>query len=86
VIPALALGFLGFLPVSPWISSGDIRALIVFGVPSSLAEGRAKTRTLAGTAFHKPEGIWQGYRGLRVGGRACFSLKNMSWVLGRRRV
>ena len=55
-------GFRGSPRDRPGFPDGDIRAVLVFGVLSSLAEGRAKTRTPEGTGFHKPRGQRRGVR------------------------
>jgi hypothetical protein len=67
-------------------SAREIRARFGFlDVPSSLAEGRAKTRTPARTSETHAEGVnGTRYGVLGVGG--WFSSKNLSWIVGRRRV
>jgi hypothetical protein len=74
----LLLGFLGFPDISLGFPKGKFGLVLVFGVPFSLAEGRAKTRTLKMTG--------QGYRGGAKGfrGRHQQAFKLEEFELGSR--
>src|ERR1019366_6272558 len=77
----LLLGFLGFPDISLGFPRGTFGLVLFPGVPSPLAEGRAKTRTPEVTSRGI---IGAGYRGVRrwVG----FNSQNLSCYPGRRRV
>src|ERR1035437_8789101 len=77
----LLLGFLGFPDISLGFPRGTFGLVLFPRVPSSLAEGRAKTRTRNGQA--------EGQSGRGTGGYGvgwCFNSQNLSCYPGRRRV